>query len=56
MTKTAVSPDQDALKRIGAQVRKRLEADSSIYKVPTDRAEMVSLEQFCALARNIAAG
>lgn len=46
MTKTAVIPDQDALKRIGAQVRQRLEDDPDIYKVPTDIAEIFAVPNF----------
>lgn len=42
-----------ALKGLAPDIQDRLEA-SDIK--PTDRAETVSLEQFCALARNIAAG
>ncbi|MGR3198076.1 16S rRNA (adenine(1518)-N(6)/adenine(1519)-N(6))-dimethyltransferase RsmA [Pseudooceanicola sp.] len=42
-----------ALKGLAPDIQDRLEA-SGIR--PTDRAETVSLEQFCALARNIAAG
>ncbi len=39
-------PDQDALKRVGAAVRKRLEGDSGVYKVPTDRAEIFAIGDF----------
>ncbi|TMM48998.1 prolyl hydroxylase family protein [Qipengyuania marisflavi] len=46
MSKTANVPDQDALKRAGAAVRKRLEADPSIYKVPTDKAEIFAVGDF----------
>ena len=46
MTKTATIPDQDALKRIGKQVRARLEADADIYKVPTDKAEIFAVPNF----------
>ena len=46
MTKTAVIPDQDALKRIGKQVRSRLEADAEIYKVQTDKAEIFAVPNF----------
>lgn len=45
-TRTAAIPDQDALKRQGAQVRKRLEADTQAYKVPTDKAELFAIGQF----------
>jgi len=42
-----------ALKGLAPDIQDRLEA-SGIK--PTDRAETVTLEQFCALARNVAAG
>ncbi|MDG5748725.1 2OG-Fe(II) oxygenase [Qipengyuania sp. XHP0207] len=46
MTKMATIPDQGALKRVGAQVRKRLEADPQAYKVPTDKAEIFAIGDF----------
>ncbi|MFT6609894.1 MAG: prolyl 4-hydroxylase, partial [Qipengyuania sp.] len=46
MTKTATVPDQDALKRVGAMVRKRLDADPQAYKIPTDRAEIYAIGDF----------
>ncbi|MBT8427874.1 MAG: 2OG-Fe(II) oxygenase [Erythrobacter sp.] len=46
MTKTTAIPDQDALRRIGAKVRERLENDPEIYKVPTDRAEIFAVPNF----------
>lgn len=46
MTKTANVPDQDALRRVGASVRKRLESDPGIYKVPTDKAEIFAVGEF----------
>ncbi len=46
MTKTAIIPDKDALARVGAAVRKRLEADPKVYKVPTDRAEIYAIGKF----------
>ena len=46
MTKTAVIPDKDALKRVGASVRKRLEADPEAYKVETDKAEIFAIGDF----------
>ncbi len=39
-------PDQDALRRVGASVRKRLESDPGIYKVPTDKAEIFAVGDF----------
>ena len=46
MTKTATIPDQDALKRIGAKTREKLEAVPGIYKLPTDKAEIFVLSDF----------
>ena len=46
MTKIATIPDQDALKRIGAKTREKLEAVSGIYKLPTDKAEIFVLSNF----------
>lgn len=42
----AAYPDRDALKRVGAAVRRRLEADPGIYRVPTDRAEIFAVGEF----------
>ena len=39
-------PDQDALKRTGAKVRRRLEADQGAYRVPTDQAEIFAVGGF----------
>jgi prolyl 4-hydroxylase len=41
-----IVPDKDALQRIGNIVRKRLEADKSVYKVPTDKAEIYAVGDF----------
>lgn len=46
MTKTEITPDKDALKRVGASVRKRLEADPKAYKIPTERAEIFAVGKF----------
>lgn len=46
MTKTTTIPDKDALKRVGASVRKRLAADPQAYKVPTDKAEIFAFGDF----------
>ena len=46
MTKTAIIPDQDALKRVGASVRKRLEADPQHYRIKTDKAEIFAFGNF----------
>ena len=50
MTKTAVIPDQDALKRVGASVRERLDADPQAYKVETDIAEIYAVGDFLSAA------
>ena len=50
MTKTAIIPDQGALKRVGASVRKRLGADPQAYKVPTDKAEIFAIGDFLSAA------
>lgn len=50
MTKTATIPDKDALKRVGATVRKRLEFDPQAYKVPTDKAEIFAIGEFLSPA------
>lgn len=46
MAKTPTIPDQDALKRIGKQVRQRLAADPGVYKVDTDKAELFAVGDF----------
>ncbi len=43
-------PDQDALKRVGATVRKRLEADPGVYRVPTEKAEIFAVGDFLSPA------
>jgi len=49
-TKTAPVPDQDALKRVGARVRKRLDADPQAYRVPTDKADIYAIGDCAAHA------
>ncbi len=44
-TKTQ-TPDKAALARIGERVRKRLDADSKAYKIPTDLAEIYAFGDF----------
>ena len=39
-------PDMDALARIGAKVRARLEADESIFRFPTELAEIYAVANF----------
>jgi len=46
MTKQATIPDQDALKRVGARVRKRLADDNQAYRIKTDRAEIFAFGNF----------
>lgn len=46
MTRTAIVPDKDALKRVGAQVRERLVADASAYRVETDKADLFAIGDF----------
>ncbi len=50
MAKTATVPDQDALKRVGASVRKRLIEDPGAYKVETDKAEIFAVGDFLTMA------
>ena len=49
MTTSEAIPDQDALKRIGANVRERLEQDPKAYKVPTDKAELYAIGDFLSV-------
>lgn len=49
MAKTELIPDKDALKRVGAQVRKRLEADPEGYRIETDKAEIFAFGDFLSL-------
>jgi len=39
-------PDQAALKRIGAQVRKRLAANKAVFHLPADNAELFAVGDF----------
>ena len=50
MAKTKVIPDQDALKRVGASVRARLEEDPQAYKIDTDKAEIFAIGDFLSNA------
>lgn len=45
-TKTNMTPDKDALARVGKIVRNRLDADPKAYKVPTDKAEIYAIGEF----------
>ena len=40
------SPDQDALKKMGKQVRKRIASDPRTYKVETEKAEIFAFGDF----------
>ena len=46
MNSTTTVPDQDALRRVGASVRARLEGDPGVYKIPSDRAEIFAVGDF----------
>lgn len=48
MNKIPPIADQAALKRVGAQVRGRLESDPEIYKLPSDKAEIFAVGNFLA--------
>lgn len=50
MTVSLANPDRAALKRMGALVRQRLEADPGIYKLPTDKAEIFAVADFLSPA------
>ena len=50
MAKTEVIPDKDALKRVGSQVRKRIENDPRAYKIETDKAEIFAFGDFLTAA------
>lgn len=43
-------PDQDALRRVGETVRKRLGGDPRVYTVPTDKAEIFAIGNFLSPA------
>jgi len=44
--KIGPNPDRKALERVGRQVRARLAADSSVYKVPIENAEVFAVGNF----------
>jgi len=46
MATTELIPDKDALRRLGETVRKRLESNPRVYKVPTDKAEIFAIGDF----------
>lgn len=46
MSITKTHPDQDALRRVGQMVRKRLAANSKVQRVDTDRAEIFAVPGF----------
>lgn len=50
MSKTTIVPDQDALKRVGEQVRQRITADPRAYRIDTDKAEIWAFGDFLTSA------
>ncbi|WP_394726830.1 prolyl hydroxylase family protein [Altererythrobacter sp. GH1-8] len=46
MAKTEIIPDKDALARVGAMVRERLDADPRAYRVGTDKADLYAIGDF----------
>lgn len=50
MSKTQIIPDQDALRRVGKQVRERLANDPGVYTIPTDKAELFAVGDFLSSA------
>lgn len=44
--KNEIIPDKDALARVGESVRKRLKADTQVYQVETDKAEIFAIGDF----------
>ncbi|MGB7408697.1 MAG: 2OG-Fe(II) oxygenase, partial [Pontixanthobacter sp.] len=46
MPSTQTIPDRDALKRVGAHVRKHLDAYPSAQKLPPKKAEIYAISQF----------
>ncbi|EAQ29562.1 Prolyl 4-hydroxylase, alpha subunit [Erythrobacter sp. NAP1] len=50
MSKTETIPDQDALRRVGKQVRERLDNDPGVYKIDTPMAELYAVGDFLSMA------
>jgi len=50
MAKTEIVPDQDALRRVGKNVRERLEADPGVYKIDTEKADLYAIGDFLSAA------
>lgn len=46
MPKAPAIPDQDALRRIGAQVNRRLDDDPGVYRIETDKADLFAVGDF----------
>ncbi|MEE4337236.1 prolyl hydroxylase family protein [Erythrobacter sp.] len=46
MPKAPAIPDQDALRRIGGQVTKRLDDDPGVYRINTDKADLFAVGDF----------
>ncbi|MEW4448363.1 2OG-Fe(II) oxygenase [Qipengyuania sp. JC766] len=49
MTKTAVIPDQDALRRVGKSVREKLEDNPRVHRVPNDKVEIYAISDFLSV-------
>ena len=50
MQKSQTVPDQDALRRVGKQVRERLAAVIGVYRIDTDKAELFAVGDFHSMA------
>jgi len=50
MTRKIEIPDKDALKRMGASVRERLDSDPLAYRIETDVAEIYAIGDFLSTA------
>ena len=50
MPNTQTVPRQDALRRVGKQVRERLAADPGVYRIDTDKAELFAVGDFLSMA------
>ncbi|MEP5937441.1 MAG: 2OG-Fe(II) oxygenase [Erythrobacter sp.] len=50
MAKISIIPDQDALKRMGASVREKLQTDPQAYPIKTDKADLFAFGDFISPA------
>lgn len=50
MATTQTIPDQDALRRVGKQVRERLAADPGVYRIESDKVELFAVGDFLTRA------